>query len=246
MKENKYNDPVFFEKYNQMPRSRQGLSAAGEWQTLEPLLPDFAGKEVLDLGCGYGWHCKYAADHGAARVLGIDLSEKMLAEAERRNQDEKIRYRHCRIEAYEYPESAWDVVVSNLALHYMEDLGQVFRNVWRTLKPGGTLLFNIEHPVFTAGVHQDWIYNEDGTPKYWPVDDYYRPGQRVTRFLGCDVIKQHHTLTQILMGLIICGFALEVVEEVQPSEDMLELPGMADELRRPMMLLVQAKKQRAE
>ena len=44
MKENKYNDPVFFEKYNQMPRSRQGLSAAGEWQTLEPLLPDFAGK----------------------------------------------------------------------------------------------------------------------------------------------------------------------------------------------------------
>ena len=48
--------PCFFEKYNQMARSRQGLSAAGEWQTLEPLLPDFAGKEVLDLGCGYGWH----------------------------------------------------------------------------------------------------------------------------------------------------------------------------------------------
>ena len=68
MKENKYNDPVFFEKYNQMPRSRQGLSAAGEWQTLEPLLPDFAGKEVLDLGCGYGWHCVYAAEHGAAQI----------------------------------------------------------------------------------------------------------------------------------------------------------------------------------
>ena len=73
------------------------------------------------------------------------------------------------------------------------------------------------------------------------MDDYYRPGQRVTRFLGCDVIKQHHTLTQILMGLLNCGFVLEVVEEVQPSEDMLELPGTEDELRRPMMLLVWAK-----
>lgn len=74
------------------------------------------------------------------------------------------------------------------------------------------------------------------------MDDYYRPGQRVTRFLGCEVIKQHHTLTQILMGLLNCSFALEVVEEVQPSEEMLEIPGMRDELRRPMMLLVRAKK----
>ena len=129
-------------------------------------------------------------------------------------------------------------------LHYIEDLEQVFRNVWRTLRSGGTFLFNIEHPVFTSGVHQDWIYREDGTPKYWPVDDYYRPGQRGTRFLGCEVIKQHHTLTQILMGLINCGFTLEVVEEVQPSAEMLEIPGMKDEMRRPMMLLVRTKKER--
>ena len=179
-------------------------------------------------------------------MLGIDLSEKMLAEAERRNRDEKIRYCHCGIEAYEYPESAWDLVVSNLALHYIEYLGQVFRNVWRTLRFSGTFLFNIEHPIFTSGVHQDWIYGEDGTPKYWPVDNYYRPGQRVTRFLGCEVSKQHHTLTQILMGLLNCGFALEVVEEVQPSEEMLKIPGMRNELRRPMMLLVRAKKQAIE
>ena len=240
---NEYDNDMFFTQYAQMDRSIGGLTAAGEWHQLQPLFPPLEGMAVLDLGCGYGWHCKYAADHGSAKVLGIDLSEKMLAEAERRNQNGKIRYRHCGIEDYEYPERIWDVVVSNLALHYIEDLGQVFRNVWRTLKPDGTFLFNIEHPVFTSGVHQDWIYEEDGTPKYWPVDDYYRPGPRVTRFLGCEVVKQHHTLTQILMGLISCGFILEVVEEVQPSEDMLELPGMRDELRRPMMLLVRAKKQ---
>ena len=34
MKEDRYDDPVFFEKYSQMPRSQYGLEAAGEWETL--------------------------------------------------------------------------------------------------------------------------------------------------------------------------------------------------------------------
>ena len=60
------------------------------------------------------------------------------------------------------------------------------------------------------------------------------------RFLGCEVKKYHHTLTQILMGLLDSGFALQAVVEAEPPESMMELPGMKDELRRPMMLLVKA------
>ena len=56
----------------------------------------------------------------------------------------------------------------------------------------------------------------------------------------CDVAKQHHTLTQILMGLLNTGFKLLAVEEAQPPAEMLDIPGMKDELRRPMMLLVKA------
>jgi hypothetical protein len=56
-------------------------------------------------------------------------------------------------------------------------------------------LLNIEHPAFTAGVNQDWIYDPNGKPQYWPVDDYFYPGKRVTQFLGQNVTKQHHTLT---------------------------------------------------
>lgn len=54
MKENKYDDEVFFEKYSQMDRSKEGLAGAGEWETLKELIPDFTGKRMLDLGCGYG------------------------------------------------------------------------------------------------------------------------------------------------------------------------------------------------
>ena len=95
MKENKYDDPVFFAKYARMDRSRFGLKAAGEWRTLEPMLPDFTGRDVLDLGCGYGWHCAYAAEHGARSVLGLDLSEKMLAVAQKEHAAPPIEY--CRM-----------------------------------------------------------------------------------------------------------------------------------------------------
>lgn len=45
------------------------------------MLPALQGKRVLDLGCGYDWFCRWAAEAGAARVLGVDVSEKMLAQA---------------------------------------------------------------------------------------------------------------------------------------------------------------------
>ena len=205
------------------------------------LFPALQGKSILDLGCGYGWHCRFSAGQGAARVLGIDISKKMIEEARRLDPDGRSVYRVCGIGEYEYPENAWDCAVSNLALHYIEDIEDIFRKVYRTLKPDGILLFNIEHPVFTAGTGQDWIYTAEGEPLYWPVDNYFMPGERQTNFLGCAVVKQHHTLTQILMGLLNSGFVLEAVEEAVPSGEMLRIPGMENELRRPMMLLVRAK-----
>ena len=121
MRENKYDDSVFFQKYSEMNRSRQGLAGAGEWYELEKLLPDFQGLSVLDLGCGYGWHCKYAAEHGAAYVLGTDISHRMLETARARNPGPSIEYRQAAIEDLRFPDGSFDVVLSSLALHYVED-----------------------------------------------------------------------------------------------------------------------------
>lgn len=240
MVNNEYDNPYFFKKYAQMPRSKNGLSAAGEWHQLQQLFPPLQERHVLDLGCGYGWHCKYVAEKGATRVLGIDASQKMIEVAKQRNREDCIEYRICPIEEYEYPENTWDLVISNLALHYIEDIEQIFQNVHATLRSNGVFLFNIEHPVFTSGVAQDWIYNEEGTPQHWPIDNYFMPGKRTTHFLGCEVIKQHHTLTQILMGLLKNEFEIKVVQEAKPPKEMRDLPEMREELRRPMMLLVKA------
>ena len=242
---NYYDDPIFFEKYSQMGRSVHGLAGAGEWESLQKMLPDFRGKSVLDLGCGYGWHCLYAAEQGASRVLGIDLSEKMLEVAQKKAENAEakvISYQCMAMEEYEYPTDTFDVVISSLALHYVADLLEVYRKVYHTLRAGGDFIFSVEHPIFTAYGNQDWIYDETGKILHWPVDHYFREGSREAVFLGETVTKQHRTLTGWLQPLLEAGFQIRQLCEPQPPEHMMELPGIKDELRRPMMLLISAKK----
>ncbi len=126
MKKSPYDRERFFEKYSQMDRSRLGLAGAGEWESLEPLLPDFAGKRVLDLGCGYGWHCIYAAEHGAAAVTGVDLSEKMLAVAREKTTAPQVTYIRGDMAETPFPPESFDVVLSSLAIHYLPSFYRLF------------------------------------------------------------------------------------------------------------------------
>lgn len=242
MKENKYDEENFFDKYSQMERSKKGLSGAGEWAQLKKILPDFSGKAVLDLGCGYGWHCKYAVDHGARYVLGTDISQKMLDAAKEKNADERIDYQRVAMEDLSLGEDTFDVVLSSLAFHYVKDFDALVENISLWLKKGGSLVFSVEHPVFASQGPQDWYYDDEGNILHFPVDNYYYEGQREAVFLGEKVTKYHRTLTTYLNTLLLKGFELKHVVEPEPPQEMMDLPGMKDEMRRPMMLLVSAVK----
>ena len=240
MKENRYDDEDFFLAYSRMLRSEQGLEGAGEWSELKRLLPDFHGKHVLDLSCGYGWHCRYAAENGAESVLGIDISERMLEKAERMTEKGVIEYRCSPMEDAEFPPSSFDVVISSLALHYVGDYRKMVLKISSWLRKGGCFVFSVEHPVFTSQGPQDWFYDEDGRIMHFPVDNYYYEGKRDAVFLGHHVVKYHRTLTTYLSALLENGFSITGVVEPQPPQSMLSIPGMKDEMRRPMMLLVSA------
>ena len=240
MKENKYDDPLFFLLYSEMSRSRLGLAGAGEWPALQSLLPDFTGRRVLDLGCGYGWHCVYAAEHGAASVLGVDISHRMLEEAASHHAHPHIRYQQSAMEDLRFPAASFDIIISSLAFHYVQDFGTLAARIARWVRPGGHFVFSVEHPVFTAYGTQDWYYDQNGKILHFPVDNYYYEGRREAVFLGEKVIKYHRTLTTYLNTLLINGFELQHVVEPQPPAEMLHLEGMKDEMRRPMMLLVAA------
>lgn len=243
MKENKYDDEAFFEKYAAFPRSVAGLAASGEWHELKKLLPDFSGKRVLDVGCGFGWHCLYAAEHGAESVVGIDISEKMLAVARAKTKFSNVRYENMAMEDMAFAPASFDVVLSSLAFHYTPNFVEVCQKIYDCLAVGGKFIFSVEHPVFTAEGRQDWIYDAAGRAEFWPVDHYFTEGKRAAIFLGEPIEKYHRTLTTYVNTLLQIGFTLTAVVEPQPEQHLLAtVPGMKDELRRPMMLLVAAEK----
>ncbi|NOU73700.1 methyltransferase domain-containing protein [Paenibacillus sp. LMG 31458] len=243
MKQNKYDDLGFFEKYSEMPRSVGGLNAAGEWPVLRAMLPALRDKRVLDLGCGFGWHCKYAREQQARSVVGVDLSEKMLAYARENNNDSAIEYRRLAIEDINFAAGEFDVVISSLALHYVEHFEIVCRKIHHCLVSGGTFILSVEHPVFTALAAQDWYYGSEGERLHWPVDDYQKEGLRQARFLDNDVVKYHRTIATYVNALIDSGFSLMKLSEPQPTQETLDkYPEMKDETRRPIFLLIAAVK----
>lgn len=243
MKENRYNEDVFFDKYSQMDRSKKGLLGAGEWECLEKMLPSFEGKRVLDLGCGYGWHCIYAVEHGADYVVGVDISEKMLNVAREKSVGKNIIYECSAIEDISYETESFDIIISSLAFHYLESFDEIAKQVSKMLKKGGSFVFSVEHPVFTAYGTQDWYYNENGEIAHFPIDRYFYEGKRTANFLGEDIIKYHKTLTTYISGLLKNGFEIIGLEEPKPAKHLLEtIPEMKEELRRPMMLIIAGRK----
>lgn len=242
MAQNIYDDPDFFDSYSRLNRSVHGLDGAPEWPAIVDMLPDLHGRRLVDLGCGFGWFSRWAREAGAASVLALDLSENMLAHARADTADPAIVYAKADLETLDLPRGEFDLAYSSLALHYVADFGRLARTVFDGLGPGGHLVFSIEHPIFMASRKPDWLVRENGR-RSWPVDGYASEGARTTDWLAPGVVKYHRTLGTTLNHLIEAGFALRKVVEWSPSSDQLDAqPALADELERPMMVLVAARR----
>ncbi len=240
--QNIYDDPGFFAAYSRLERSIQGLDGAAEWPSLRALLPEPRGLRVLDLGCGFGWFCRWARQQGAASVLGIDVSARMLARATEETRDKRIAYRRADMEQLDLPSAAFDLAYSSLAFHYIENLAGLLAAVHRALVPGGRLVFSVEHPIFTAPSRPGWSDGPAGR-RTWPLDGYLDEGPRITDWLAEGVVKQHRTIATYVNLLLRLGFSLSHIQEWAPSEEQIrEHPEWADERQRPPFLLVAARR----
>ncbi|ETR77659.1 SAM-dependent methyltransferase [Afipia sp. P52-10] len=240
MTQNIYDDPDFFAGYSQFPRSIDGLEGAAEWPSMRALLPDLQGLSIVDLGCGFGWFCRFAREHGAAHILGLDVSERMLAKAQAMTADAHITYRRADLETLALPEQAFDLAYSSLALHYVVNLDGLLAAVHRALKPGGRLVVSIEHPIYMAPSRPDWIASPTGQ-RVWPLDRYLVEGPRTTDWITSGIVKQHRTLGTTLNLLIRHGFSIAHVEEWGPTDaEITAHPDWAEVRDRPMFLLIAA------
>lgn len=242
MAQNIYDDPGFFDGYSRLARSTDGLDGAAEWPALRALLPALDGLRVVDLGCGFGWFCRWARAHGAARVTGYDLSENMLARARATTDDAAIAYVRADLDRLALPAASADLVYSSLALHYLEHLDRLVAAVQDALVPGGRFVFSVEHPLFTAPSQPAWRMADDGA-RTWPLDRYLDEGPRTTDWLAPGVVKQHRTLATYVNLLLARGFALDRIEEWGPTPAQIAArPDWAVERDRPPFLLVAARR----
>ena len=240
MSQNIYDNPEFYAGYSQLPRSREGLAAAPEWQRLSALLPDLAGARILDLGCGFGAFDRWAIRQGAQKVLAVDLSEKMLAAARSLNDSPDIEYRQSDITALNFSESHFDLIYSALAFHYVQDFNSLCREMRSRLIPGGRLVASVEHPIFSAPNQDTWSEVAEGK-SIWPLDNYLNEGPRVRTWFTDGVIKYHRTIESYITALLDNGFQLTALTEWGPDElQLAEHPEWRQERDRPMFLLFSA------
>jgi SAM-dependent methyltransferase len=105
-----------------------------------------AGARVVDLGCGTGRVGAWLAAHGVREVVGVDLSEAMLAGA--RARDVYAATSCASILATGLPSASFDGAVSNMVVDHVADLDGFFAEAHRLVRPGGWLAVVDYHPFF--------------------------------------------------------------------------------------------------
>jgi ubiquinone/menaquinone biosynthesis C-methylase UbiE len=208
------------------------------------LLPDVKGLSVLDLGCGAGEFSRRLMALGAKSALGVDISANMI-ELANKKVPPGVKFQNTAMEDLVLEAGSFDLVVSSLAFHYVKDLSDLFQKIYLWLKPGGILLFSIEHPIATSsqGIHHGWIKDSADKKLYWPLDCYHKEGKRESHWFVEGVIKYHRTISTIMNSLLNSSFTIRAVEEPVASEaDEKIWTQLKDAKRRPPFLLVKASK----
>jgi SAM-dependent methyltransferase len=181
-----------------------------ERPAIRALVPNIQGGKVLDAGCGPGTNIHWLIERGARKVVGIDASPKMIEIAGR----ETVPTMSLHVANMSQPldflaTGSFDLVFSSLVVHYIEDIGALFAEIARLLRPGGWLVFSTHHPQADCRHHPGDYFKTVFVSENWrgfgdepvTVSFYRRP------------------LSAITEALANATFVIERLTEAQPTAD---------------------------
>ncbi len=207
-----------------------------ERPTLQSMLPALNNAKVLDLGCGSGVYAQYFFAQQAQSVTCIDYSSQMVELVKSKLSEHDVR-------AYDQDlsqglpnetDNSYDLAVSPLMVHYLENLEPLFKDVARVLKPHGEFVFSTHHPFadFECSKTGNYFESEKVTETWNTVSE------------PLEVTFYRRSLSEITTALTNSGFMITALSEGVVSEEVkLRDPDVYHHLsRNPNFIFFRCKK----
>ncbi|MBE7082182.1 MAG: class I SAM-dependent methyltransferase [Clostridiales bacterium] len=243
---NVYDNEMFFNEYQTMRAVEINANNLIENPIMKSMLPDLNGKTILDLGCGDGNMETYFVKNGAKKVVALDLSENMIAEAKKINNHDNVEYYVMGMEDISSINQKFDIVYSSLAFHYIQDFNKLLNDIYNLLNQGGILIYSQESPLSTAPIFENDNYQSKifiGNKRYNLLSDYCNQTERNNYWNGVPVTKYHRTYAGIVNALIKNKFnILEMQDSYASAEAIALCPKYAYQNDKPYFTFVKAEK----
>lgn len=128
----------------------------------------FAGKEVLDMGCGAAGKSLYYASLGAARVVGVDIVERYEHEAtelaKRLGYSQIFTFVCASADKLPFPDESFDTIIMNDFMEHVSDPEAALSEALRLIKKDGRIFINFPpyyHPTgahLSDTIHMPWVH----------------------------------------------------------------------------------------
>ena len=177
------------------------------------VIPDVAGLDVIELGCGTGYISAWLARRGA-KVVGIDNSERQLetARALQRRHGLEFELIHGNAEAVPKPDASFDLAISEYGACLWCDPYAWIPEAARLLRPGGSLIF-----LTNSAFLMLFVPDEDDAPaENWVRRDYF--GMHRFEWPGDDSVEFHLGHGEMIDLLAANGLRVERLLELQAPE----------------------------
>jgi len=208
------------------------------------------GVRVLDLGCGQGYFTRLLAQEGAT-VVGVDISERLIHHAVRRERLNPLGIRYDVLDAADiaaqWQPASFDMVASCIALQDMMDPHRVLSSVGTVLTPEGRAVFLVEHPTNTTAA-REWDRDPTGQKVMLRIDRYFETQLRAVTWTFRDPTgaavgtfqfpSWSRTLEQWSELFSATGFLVARLAEPRPTTTQVaQYPELDDCFRIPYFLI---------
>jgi ubiquinone/menaquinone biosynthesis C-methylase UbiE len=187
---------------------------------IESVLGDLTDKTILDAGCGNGYWCRKLAKR-ARQVVGVDSSPVMIDLAKSKDNPGNVSFEVTTLEStLSFADKQFDLVLSSMVLHYLEDIQTAAQELCRVLKAESSCVIATQHPNYpfyfsSAEEYQNrFLTQPTGYFEREPLDQVTIGGQFSLR-------TYNHTLQDYVQAFTSTGFVLDKLVEPEFTPEFL-------------------------